>query len=267
MIFFPMLQYKKQGVEAEIITPVRVEQLPATFVSGLMLLCYFRATESKDVIIFSGTMGDYVQLRREYMLKSLRKTDVLPNPFEQFDIWFKEAVNAKLPDPNAITLATSTFEGRPSARVVLMKHYDSDGIAFFTNYESRKARNLLQNPYAAMVFFWPELERQVRIEGKVSRVSEQQSDRYFQTRPEGSKIGAWASPQSSVIPNRRYLEQLHADFMEEFQGTTIKRPPNWGGYILQPALFEFWQGRENRLHDRIQYSLVNEKWLIERLAP
>ncbi|HNT41732.1 MAG TPA: pyridoxamine 5'-phosphate oxidase family protein, partial [Tenuifilaceae bacterium] len=157
MIFFPMLQYKKQGVEAEIITPVRVEQLPATFVSGLMLLCYFRATESKDVIIFSGTMGDYVQLRREYMLKSLRKTDVLPNPFEQFDIWFKEAVNAKLPDPNAITLATSTFEGRPSARVVLMKHYDSDGIAFFTNYESRKARNLLQNPYAAMVFFWPEL--------------------------------------------------------------------------------------------------------------
>ncbi len=206
-------------------------------------------------------------LRKEYSLKSLSETDVKASPFEQFDQWMREAVEAKLPEPNAMTLATSTFEGKPSARVVLLKHFSSEGFSFFTNYESRKAKQILQNPYAALVFYWPELERQVRIEGKVQKASDAQSDQYFKTRPEGSKIGAWASPQSTVIPNRKYLERLMADFEEEFKGKPIKRPSNWGGYVLSPTLFEFWQGRPNRLHDRIQYSLVNNVWKVERLAP
>lgn len=206
-------------------------------------------------------------LRKEYSLKSLSETEVKPTPFDQFDQWMREAVDVKLPEPNAMTLATSTFEGKPSARVVLLKHYSAEGFSFFTNYESRKAKQLLQNPYAALVFYWPELERQVRIEGKVQKASDAQSDQYFKTRPEGSKIGAWASPQSAVIPNRKYLERLMADFEEEFKGKPIKRPPNWGGYVLVPTLFEFWQGRPNRLHDRIQYTLINNVWKIERLAP
>lgn len=206
-------------------------------------------------------------LRKEYSLKSLSETEVKPSPFDQFEQWMREAVDAKLPEPNAMTLATSTFEGKPSARVVLLKHFSTEGFSFFTNYESRKAKQLLQNPYAALVFYWPELERQVRIEGKVQKASDSQSDQYFKTRPEGSKIGAWASPQSAVIPNRKYLERLMADFEEEFKGKPIKRPPNWGGYVLAPTLFEFWQGRPNRLHDRIQYTLVNNVWKIERLAP
>lgn len=206
-------------------------------------------------------------LRKEYSLKSLSETNVKSTPFDQFDQWMREAVEAKLPEPNAMTLATSTFEGKPSARVVLLKHYSAEGFSFFTNYESRKAKQLLQNPYAAMVFHWSELERQVRIEGKVQKASDAQSDQYFKTRPEGSKIAAWASPQSAVISNRKYLERLMADFEEEFKGKPIKRPSNWGGYVLVPTLFEFWQGRPNRLHDRIQYSFVNNAWKIERLAP
>ncbi len=206
-------------------------------------------------------------LRREYSLKSLNESEVKASPFDQFDIWMREAVNSMIPDPNAMTLATSTFEGKPSARIVLLKKYSDKGFAFFTNYESRKAKNIIQNPYGALVFYWPELERQVRVEGKIRRTSDDESDQYFKTRPEGSKIGAWASPQSSVIPNRKYLERLMADFEEELKGRTIKRPPNWGGYILVPNLFEFWQGRPNRLHDRIQYSLINKQWKIERLAP
>lgn len=213
------------------------------------------------------TKVDIAKLRSEYSLKSLNESDVKKDPFEQFDIWLNEAIDSKLPEPNAMTLATSTFEGKPSARVVLLKQFNKQGFSFFTNYESRKAKNLLQNPYAALVFFWAELERQIRIEGQVSKVSSKESDNYFRTRPEGSKIGAWASPQSNVIPNRKYLENLKSDFEEEFQNRLIKRPPNWGGYILQPSLFEFWQGRPNRLHDRIQYLFANDKWVIERLAP
>lgn len=210
---------------------------------------------------------DIAQLRREYSLKSLNESDVNPDPIKMFDIWLNEAIESEIPEPNAMTLATSTFEGKPSARVVLLKQFDSNGFAFFTNYESRKAKNLLQNPYAALVFFWPELERQIRIEGKVSKASPQESDKYFKIRPEKSKIGAWASPQSKVIPSRKYLEKLMLDFEEEFHGKKINRPDNWGGYILRPSIIEFWQGRPNRLHDRIQFTLVNEKWLIERLAP
>ena len=143
----------------------------------------------------------------------------------------------------------------------------SDGFTFFGNYESKKGKQILQNPHGAMVLFWPELERQVRIEGVIKKTSDDISNYYFKTRPEKSKIGAWASPQSQVIPNRKYLENLKSDFQEEFSGKTITRPPNWGGYALIPNLFEFWQGRPNRLHDRIQYTLLNKEWLIERLAP
>ncbi|MDI3527594.1 MAG: pyridoxamine 5-phosphate oxidase [Tenuifilum sp.] len=206
-------------------------------------------------------------LRKEYSLKSLSKKDVADSPFKQFEIWLNESIESQVLEPNAMTLATSTFDGKPSARVVLLKQFNEKGFSFFSNYESRKSKHLLQNPYAALVFFWPELERQVRIEGKVRKATETESDEYFKTRPKGSKIGAWASPQSAVIPNRRYLERLHADFEEEFKGRQIKRPQNWGGYVLEPTLYEFWQGRPNRLHDRIQYVLVNGVWNIERLAP
>lgn len=213
------------------------------------------------------TKVDIAKLRREYSLKSLNESEVSADPIAQFEFWLNEAIESQLPEPNAMTLATSTFEGKPSARVVLLKQFNTEGFSFFTNYDSRKGKNLLQNPYAAINFYWPELERQVRIEGKVAKVSDSESDKYFRTRPEKSKIGAWASPQSSVIPSRRYLENLMSDFDEEFHKKSIVRPKNWGGYILKPTLFEFWQGRPNRLHDRIQYSFINEKWVIERLAP
>lgn len=206
-------------------------------------------------------------LRKEYNLKNLNETEVNPNPIFQFEQWFNDAVNAQCFEPNAMTLATSTFEGKPSARIVLLKDFSDQGFTFFANYESKKGKQILQNPYGALVFWWPELERQVRIEGKITKVSPAESDRYFRTRPEGSKIGAWASPQSQAIPNRKYLESLQSDFKEEFSGKTITRPPNWGGYVLAPFLLEFWQGRQNRLHDRIQYTLVNDSWVIERLAP
>lgn len=210
---------------------------------------------------------DIASLRKEYSLSTLDRSNVLPSPIQQFEIWLKEAIKAELPEPNAMTLATSTFEGKPSARMVLLKAVGEQGFSFFTSYESRKARQILQNPYGALVFYWAELERQVRIEGKIVRATERESDDYFRTRPAGSKIGAWASPQSKVVPSRKYLEELVDDFKEEFVGKTIKRPPNWGGYNLEPALVEFWQGRKNRLHDRIQYRLENETWVIERLAP
>jgi len=210
---------------------------------------------------------DIANIRKEYTQKQLSELDINSNPFSQFDIWMKETIESYIPEPNAMTLATSSFEGKPSARIILLKKYDESGFSFFTNYNSRKSKNIIQNPYGALVFFWPELERQIRIEGKISKVSDKESDLYFKTRPEGSKIGAWASPQSQVIPNRKYLENLNADFKEEFSKKPIKRPPNWGGYLLVPTLFEFWQGRPDRLHDRIQYTLTNSRWNIERLAP
>lgn len=206
-------------------------------------------------------------IRKEYGQQEFDETNVNQNPFEQFESWLQEAIRRDVLEPTAMTLATSTFEGKPSARVVLLKSVSEQGFGFFTNYESRKAKNIIQNPYGALVFYWAELERQVRIEGKIQKVSDKDSDSYFKTRPEGSKIGAWASPQSQVIPNRRYLEELMVDFKEEFRDKSIKRPKNWGGYLLVPTLIEFWQGRKNRLHDRIQYRLDNGRWFIERLAP
>jgi len=207
------------------------------------------------------------EIRKEYNLRQLGKHDVDHNPLKQFDLWFSEALKSDCLEPNSMSLATCTFDGKPSNRIVLLKDYGDNGFSFFTNYESKKGRQILQNPFGAIVFFWPELEQQVRIEGKIIKLSEKESDRYFYTRPEKSKIGAWASPQSHVIPNRKYLDSLKHDYQEEFSGKTIKRPPNWGGYSLIPNLYEFWQGRPNRLHDRIQYTLINDEWLIERLAP
>lgn len=207
------------------------------------------------------------QIRNDYNLKQLSKNAVLPNPIEQFRIWMDDAIAAECNEPNAMTLATSTFDGKPSARVVLLKDFNSQGFVFFTNYESSKGKQILQNPYGAIVLFWPELQRQIRIEGLIKKTTEAESDEYFRTRPDKSKIGAWASPQSEVIRNRKYLENLISDFREEFSGKTINRPPNWGGYILEPSIIEFWQGRSNRLHDRIQYSFINDEWITERLAP
>jgi len=206
-------------------------------------------------------------IRRDYTLKQLDEQEVDRNPFTQFSLWFDEVLNADVLEPNAMIIATSTLEGKPSARVVLLKQFDNRGFSFFTNYHSRKALDLEQNPYASLVFFWPELERQVRIEGSISKVSETESDNYFNSRPEGSKVAALVSPQSQVIPNRNLIESLQFDYQQKFSAKPINRPTNWGGYLLCPSLFEFWQGRTNRLHDRIQYRLVNGEWVIERLAP
>ncbi|MBN1989110.1 MAG: pyridoxamine 5'-phosphate oxidase [Bacteroidales bacterium] len=210
---------------------------------------------------------DISAIRKEYLITQLNEDDVQSDPLKQFEQWLNEAVESNVNEPTAMTLATSTFEGKPSARVVLLKGVSPEGFSFFTNYDSKKGKQILQNPYGALVFFWPELERQVRIEGKIAKLTDKQSDEYFKTRPEGSKIGAWASPQSQVIPNRKYIENLKSDFHEEFSKRTIKRPPNWGGYVLAPTCIEFWQGRADRLHDRIQYTLTNGIWTIERLAP
>jgi pyridoxamine 5'-phosphate oxidase len=212
-------------------------------------------------------MSDIVFIRKNYTLKQLDESEADKNPYAQFGKWFDEALIAKILEPNAMILSTSTPDGKPSSRVVLLKQLDSKGFSFFTNYQSRKGMQLELNPYAALVFFWPELERQVRVEGKVSKVSQSESDEYFGSRPEGSRIGAWASPQSKSIPSRDFLEKLKVDFENQFSGKTIGRPPHWGGFCLAPTLFEFWQGRPDRLHDRLQYTKLESDWIIDRLAP
>ncbi len=207
------------------------------------------------------------KLRKEYTLKKLNEDDVKEFPIDQFNLWFDEAVNANVLEPNAMSLSTSTFNGKPSSRMILLKKVTDEGFTFFTNYESRKSKNIIQNPYGALLFYWPELERQIRIEGVIEKISARESDNYFAIRPKGSKLGAWASPQSSEIPNRRYLDALKSDYKEEFEDKYIERPENWGGFILKPTLFEFWQGRYNRLHDRIEYYYFENRWNIKRLAP
>jgi pyridoxamine 5'-phosphate oxidase len=205
-------------------------------------------------------------IRKDYTLKSLSEEDVANNPFDQFAIWWNEAIASNIDEVNAMTLATVSKEFKPSARIVLLKDYDTNGFTFFTNYNSQKGEDLLQNPNATICFFWKELQRQVRIEGVVEKVSNEINDTYFNSRPEGSKLGAWASPQSKVIESRNVLIENEAKFKEQF-GNEIKRPPHWGGYRLIPNYLEFWQGRSNRLHDRICYKLENDSWKIERLAP
>lgn len=207
-------------------------------------------------------------LRKDYTLQRLCEADLDPNPFKQFQKWFDQALEVQLLEPNAMTLATVTADGRPSARVVLLRHFDEQGFVFYTNYESQKGQELAQNPWAALVFWWAELERQVRIEGHTQRIPNQESDQYFQSRPWGSRLGAWASQQSQVIESRKVLEDRLQELKTQYQNQDIPRPPHWGGYCLRPTSIEFWQGRPNRLHDRLRYHrLDNGNWLIERLSP
>lgn len=205
--------------------------------------------------------------RRSYALKTLERKTARENPLEQFEIWFAEAIDNNLHEPYASVLATATADGKPSARVVLLRSFDADGFVFFTNYDSRKGQDIAENPKASMLFYWAEVERQVRIEGSISKASTEISDSYFASRPRESQIGAWVSPQSRTIENREVLEQKFADLEAKWRGKEIERPENWGGYILSPELFEFWQGRESRLHDRLIYTKSDAGWNIERVAP
>ncbi len=214
-------------------------------------------------------MSTLADLRTNYSRASLDEADVASDPVRQFDKWFNEALDAQLPEPNTMTLATVNAEGRPSARIVLIKGVDERGFVFFTNYESRKGRELAHNPNAALLFYWIELERQVRIEGRIEKTSAAHSDAYFASRPAGSRIGAWASEQSAVIANRGVLEAREREFSERY-GEHPPRPPHWGGYRLVPDAIEFWQGRPSRLHDRLRYTrdaASNTPWTIERLSP
>lgn len=206
-------------------------------------------------------------IRKDYMRESLSEGDVDKNPFLQFGRWWNEAINAEIDEVNAMTLATATSSGKPSARIVLLKGYDDKGFVFFTNYMSRKGQEIAQNGQATLLFFWKELERQIRIEGTIEKVSPAESDEYFYSRPEGSRIGAWSSPQSQVIKDRTVIEENVKQYSEKFAAGNIPRPEHWGGYRVIPEHIEFWQGRPSRLHDRILYTLDGSSWKIERLAP
>lgn len=207
-------------------------------------------------------------LRSEYSSQTLLEQDVAADPVVQFEKWWHQAIEAEIEEPNAMTLATASVDGVPSARIVLLKGFDRKGFVFFTNYRSYKGRQLEENPKACLVFFWKELERQVRIVGLVNPVGAEESDDYFQSRPVGSQLGALTSPQSEVITGREWLDEQYREMEAQFRGKAIERPSYWGGYRVQPVIVEFWQGRPSRLHDRIQYSLQEGgDWKIERLAP
>ncbi|MEH2177658.1 pyridoxamine 5'-phosphate oxidase [Nostoc sp.] len=207
-------------------------------------------------------------LRKDYTLEGLSELEIDLNPFIQFKKWFEQALAAQLPEPNAMTIATATPDGKPSARMVLLKNFDERGFTFFTNYNSHKGQELAENPQAALVFWWAELERQVRISGYVEKVSETESDQYFHSRPTNSRLGAWVSNQSEVIESREILERRLQEFQSKYENQKILRPPHWGGLRVIPTEIEFWQGRPSRLHDRLLYSrLDNSTWNIERLSP
>ncbi len=205
-------------------------------------------------------------LRNDYALKTLDEADVDRDPLKQFGVWMVEAIHAQVPEPTAMSLATVGVDGRPAGRIVLLKGLDPKGFVFFTNYESRKGRDLAAHPFAALTFMWKELERQVRIEGAVEKVSAAESSAYYITRPLGSRIGAWASPQSNAIENRAWLEKRWEELGKQ-HGENPPRPAHWGGYRVIPEYLEFWQGRRSRLHDRVVYSRLGNAWQIERLAP
>lgn len=214
------------------------------------------------------TTPDLAKLRSEYTAHGLRRAELHSDPVQQFSAWFAAALAAEIRDVNAMSLATATRDGKPSVRIVLLKGFDESGFSFFTNYDSGKGRDLDANPFAEMVFYWPQLERQVRISGAVERTSREDSAAYFHSRPLGSQLGAWVSKQSEVIDARKILDARLNEMTERFENGEIPLPPHWGGYRLKPDKFEFWQGRPNRLHDRFRYSRkAHGTWLIDRLAP
>lgn len=206
-------------------------------------------------------------IRTDYTKATLSPEEAAENPIDQFRLWFEEAQKAKAQEVNAMNLSTVSADGRPSSRIVLLKDISEEGFVFFTNYNSRKAQQIASNPYVALTFFWPELERQVRIEGRVHKVNAEMSDEYFSSRPRASQLGAWASPQSQEIPGREVLESREKELEDKFAGQPIQRPPHWGGYELIPDQLEFWQGRPSRLHDRLLYRKEQKDWARKRLAP
>lgn len=210
---------------------------------------------------------DVSALRREYAREELTKRSVQSDPMAQFSSWFDEAIAAELLEPTAMTLATANADGQPSMRVVLLKGITENGFVFYTNYLSHKGRDLAENPKASLLFFWPELERQIRIEGITERLPQEESDVYFASRPFESQVGAWASLQSSVLRSRDEMEEHFEALRATYEGKPVPRPEHWGGYVLTPKVVEFWQGRPSRLHDRIRYRLDNGAWIIERLSP
>ena len=212
-------------------------------------------------------MTNIADIRRDYKLKSFDEKDAAANPFDQFDSWWQEAITSDIDEVNAMTLGTVNAAGNVSTRIVLLKGYTREGFVFFTNYHSSKGSAIAAHPQVSLLFFWKELERQVRIEGIAGKISSEESDAYFKSRPEGSKIGAWASPQSSIIESRAILEKNVVKYTDAFKDSDIPRPGHWGGYIVKPNAIEFWQGRSSRLHDRIRYQKENSDWMRERLAP
>ena len=206
-------------------------------------------------------------IRTDYNKYVLEEKTISKNPFEQLQVWLNEALKADLPDATAMVLSTIDREGNPESRVVLLKELSAQGLVFFTNYNSKKGKQIGKNNRVSVVFFWPELERQVRIKGKAEKVSDKESEIYYQSRPVDSRLGAWASPQSQVIENRDVLDSNYNFYREHFKGLKIEKPPHWGGYLIRPEYFEFWQGRSNRLHDRLEFSFTDGEWEIHRLAP
>ena len=206
-------------------------------------------------------------IRQVYQKQSLLEGTVDSNPLDQFKHWWDEVIQSGIDEPNAMNLSTCSIEGRPSSRIVLLKEVNENGFIFFTNYNSRKGKEMEQNNFVSILFFWKELERQVRVEGKVEKIPTKKSDEYFASRPRESQVGAWSSPQSEVIESRSILEKNEKQYSDQFQNKNIERPQHWGGYLVIPRLIEFWQGRPGRLHDRLRYSLSEKQWVIERLAP